>query len=125
MSAREILRFVNEYGGEEVEVYQAEAAGGLPANRTLTVDDGKGPKLVLVLSDLDGARLCGALLPSAWWEQNLREAYRAGWGGGAEEAGGVDRHSRDHVHPNEDALVQRLLAVANDSVLKARQVPTS
>lgn len=125
MSARQILRYINEYGGEEVEVYQAEAAGDLPANRTLTVDDGKGPKLVLVLSDLDGARLCGALLPSAWWEQNLREAYRAGWATGAEEAGGVDRHSRTEAHPGEDAMVQRLLAVASDSVLKARQVPPS
>lgn len=121
MSAEQILRFVNAFGGEEVEVYRAEAAGELPANRTLTVDDGRGPKLVIMLSDLDGARLCGALLPSAWWEQNLREAYRAGWAGGAEEAGGVDRHSRETAHPNEDALVQRLLAVANDSVLKARQ----
>jgi hypothetical protein len=125
MSAQEILRFINESGGEAVEVYQAEASGALPANRTLTVDDGKGPKLVLVLSDLDGARLCGALLPSAWWEQNLREAYRAGWALGAEEAGGVDRHARDNVHPGEDPLVQRLLAVANDSVLKARQVSPS
>lgn len=124
MSAKQILRFVNEFGGEEVEVYQAEAAGALPANRTLTVDDAKGPKLVLMLSDLDGARLCGALLPSAWWEQNLREAYRAGWAKGAEEAGGVDRYSRDSAHPGEDNLVQRLLAVATDSVLKARQVPS-
>lgn len=111
MSAWQVMEFVNEYGREMVEVYEADAAGGLPANRTLTVDGGKGPKLVVVFSERDAARLCGALLPAAWWEANLREAYRAGWAGGAEEAGGVDRHSRDNVHPNEEGVIRRLLDV--------------
>jgi hypothetical protein len=111
MSASQVEHFRNEFGGEEVDVYQADAAGSLPANRTLTVDDGKGPKLVLVLSEPDAARLCGALLPAAWWEALLRQSYRMGWSEGAQETGGVDRHGIDSVHPKEDDVIKRLLAV--------------
>jgi hypothetical protein len=113
MSARQVTEFINEFGGERVEVIVAEAAGSMPAFWEINVEMIDEDKRVLVLSERDSAKLSGALLPELWWEALLRHAYRMGWAEGAGETGGVDRHGADTVHPKEDATVKRLLAMTS------------
>jgi hypothetical protein len=110
MTARQVIHFVNEYGGEDVEVTTAEPSGGLPEVWSLNIDRPGHPKLLLNLSSHDAATISGALLPEHWWEALLREAFRVGWGRGAGEAGGVDHHAADQVHPYEDETVRSLLS---------------
>lgn len=116
MSARQVLEFDNEFGGEHVEVTTAEPWGAMPEVWSLSVARKGQPKLILNLSAPDAASISGALLPEHWWEALLRDAFRAGWAGGAEEAGGHDHHSRTQVHPGEDDVVRELLSARIEAV---------
>lgn len=109
MTARQVITHDLEFGGDRIEVVESEAYGALPPFRSLTVRRGE-EVLVTVLSERDAAIVSAALLPAAWWEALLRHAYRMGWAAGAEESGGVDRHGAEAEHPNESAVVARLLA---------------
>jgi hypothetical protein len=112
VTARQVIEFDNQFGGEHVEVIVADVAEEMPAFWQINVETKDG-KRVLVLSERDSAKLSGALLPELWWEALLRHAYRMGWAEGAGETGGVDRHGADTVHPKEDATVKRLLAMTS------------